>query len=336
MMKCRPTAYIAAASLLLLVIASYADGTSAADTDTIQQSWSHGPVSVSITATPATVHYGRDLLLDITIACPSEIDVLFPTIRDRIDGFIFNGEYALEPSASEGNTVHQQQAMLTPMIADEYRLAPMAIIYIDRSRHPATTNWFATTPIVFTATHPLNNKKPGGIQSQLKPVWVYPPFRTVVSWIGMAAGAVLIAIVLWHLAKRIKHRIKLARMSPRERALYELDELLHKELPQNNMIKQFYLELTMIVRRYIERRHTIRAPEQTTEEFLRAVTSDPRFTEVAITTLKTFLEAADLVKFAAYTPDDTAIDNATGTARDYIETDDTTEDNAPTPETKQP
>ena len=64
--------------------------------------------------------------------------------------------------------------------------------------------------------------------------------------------------------------VKIHRMSPIERALYELDVLLKKGLPGRGLYKDFYVELTMVVRRYIERRHDVRAPNLTTEEFLRA------------------------------------------------------------------
>ena len=58
-----------------------------------------------------------------------------------------------------------------------------------------------------------------------------------------------------------------------------------------------------------------------TEEFLGAVRSDPRFPREVHTRLAAFLEAADLVKFAAHRPTQPVVEAATGTARDYIETD---------------
>ena len=110
-------------------------------------------------------------------------------------------------------------------------------------------------------------------------------------------------------------------MSPRERALRELNELLARDLIGHGRVKDFYIELTMVVRRYIERRHAIRAPEQTTEEFLIAVRDDPRFRDDAGRKLGEFLKAADLVKFAAHRPSGEDVNAATSTARRYIEAD---------------
>jgi hypothetical protein len=52
---------------------------------------------------------------------------------------------------------------------------------------------------------------------------------------------------------------------------------LAENLPARGAFKEFYLRLTGIVRQYIEGTTGIRAPEQTTEEFLRDVRSSNTF-----------------------------------------------------------
>jgi hypothetical protein len=169
---------------------------------------------------------------------------------------------------------------------------------------------------------PLISGKPGNdIKVNMQPVWIYPSFRTVALWTAMAAAGVGLLFLLAKLLRKVRRQVQLMRMSPRERALTELAELMAKDLIRKDRVKDFYLELTMIVRRYIERAHAIRAPEQTTEEFLAAVSRDPRFSREVVAKLKAFLEAADLVKFAAHRPPEPDIRRSTGTAREYIETD---------------
>ncbi|MFH1645234.1 MAG: hypothetical protein ABIB11_02330, partial [Candidatus Omnitrophota bacterium] len=51
-------------------------------------------------------------------------------------------------------------------------------------------------------------------------------------------------------------------------AYKELEALRNKQLLAKGLIKQFYFELSSIVRRYLEKRFSLRAPEMTTEEFL--------------------------------------------------------------------
>ena len=110
-------------------------------------------------------------------------------------------------------------------------------------------------------------------------------------------------------------------MSPIERAWVELDRLLKKGLPGRGRYKDFYVELTMVVRRYIERRHSVRAPNLTTEEFLAAAKDNPAFTPEAVAELKSFLESADMVKFAGVDATPAMADSATDKAKDYLRTD---------------
>ena len=102
-------------------------------------------------------------------------------------------------------------------------------------------------------------------------------------------------------------------MSPIERAWAELDRLVKKGLPSRGRFKDFYVELTMVVRRYIQRKYGIKAPHMTTEEFLfEARPSDE---------LRRFLESSDLVKFAGVEATPAMADEATESARNYLKSD---------------
>ncbi len=196
----------------------------------------------------------------------------------------------------------------------------MAIVYTDASSEEGG-GWLASPPIVLNMNAVTDRNTGDDIQTRLDPVWVHPSMRTTAGYVAILLILAAVGFIIWKLIRRAHRRIRLMRMSPRERALEELSELLSRKLVEKNRVKDFYVELTMVVRRYIERQHHIRAPEQTTEEFLAAVSSDHRFDATVITRLQSFLEAADLVKFAAYQPDDTNITGSIGTAKDYITTD---------------
>jgi hypothetical protein len=154
-----------------------------------------------------------------------------------------------------------------------------------------------------------------------EPIYVPPTARTVASWILAAlAGLAALAALLFGLT-RLSRRVREFRMSPVERAMVELQRLLGRNLPGRGLYKEFYIELTMVVRRYIERARGIRAPEQTTQEFLAAAAGHPAFTPDVLAQLKTFLESADLVKFAGQEATPAMADDATAKAKAYITTD---------------
>ncbi len=100
-------------------------------------------------------------------------------------------------------------------------------------------------------------------------------------------------------------------------ACLELERLLERRLTEED-VKLYYVELTGIVRRYIERTTEIRAPQQTTEEFLREVSRRQTFPADESLRLKRFLESADLVKFAAYRPRGEDIDESLLRAKAFI------------------
>lgn len=96
-------------------------------------------------------------------------------------------------------------------------------------------------------------------------------------------------------------------LPPYEEAIYKLNELDEKLLWQNNKVKEYYSELTDIIRGYIERELKVPALEKTSDEiidmlkdFNDADTIKPN--KETIVKLKELLREADLVKFAKSKP----------------------------------
>ncbi|MBT8245102.1 hypothetical protein [Winogradskyella sp.] len=96
-------------------------------------------------------------------------------------------------------------------------------------------------------------------------------------------------------------------LAPYEEAMVKLNELDDKLLWQNNKVKEYYSELTEIIRNYIERELKVPALEKTSDEILEML-SDFNEAETIATTkenilkLKELFKEADLVKFAKSKP----------------------------------
>lgn len=274
-----------------------------------------------ITAQPAEVRLDRDVLLTIQIKAPIGALIQLSSLTNRLQGFVLSGAYDQEPVALDGFVTYEHNFKLTPTLTDEYRLGALAVNYLDHSRAPPQTNWFATQPILFKSI-PLTSASASTASADiLGPAWIHPSWQVVLLWSFVLLLLGLLSYGIYKLGRRMRRHMQLRRMTPKERAQRELAELLAKDLIAHSRFKEFYLEITAIVRRYIERAHAIRAPEQTTEEFLAAVTQDHRFQHAVVLKLQMFLQTADLVKFAALRPDRPTIDKTVSTARDYLETD---------------
>ena len=115
-------------------------------------------------------------------------------------------------------------------------------------------------------------------------------------WLALLGSALLILLLFWWFKRRkpVVAIPVIPPFSPLEIALAALQKLKAANLP----VEKFYTQLSDIVRQFIEGRYGLRAPERTTEEFL----AEARLPEQYMVLLQTFLQEADLVKFARHRP----------------------------------
>jgi hypothetical protein len=85
-------------------------------------------------------------------------------------------------------------------------------------------------------------------------------------------------------------------------ALAALEHVQHQDLMGQERIEEFYVRVSAILRRYVELRFGLRAPEQTTEEFLVSALATGGLIAAHRDLLETFLQHCDLVKFARHRP----------------------------------
>ncbi len=116
------------------------------------------------------------------------------------------------------------------------------------------------------------------------------------------------AFVYWYIKKR-KGEKEIAEIfkTPIEKATSLLNKLEKKELWQHGEIKEYYSELTDIVRNYIEEAIEIPAMESTTSELIEglkiaSLKKKMKLSKETIENLFTVLKQADLVKFAKSKP----------------------------------
>jgi len=116
------------------------------------------------------------------------------------------------------------------------------------------------------------------------------------------------ALVYWYIKKR-KGEKEIAEIfkTPIEKATSLLNKLEKKELWQHGEVKEYYSELTDIVRNYIEEAIEIPAMESTTSELIEglkiaSLKKKMKLSKETIENLFTVLKQADLVKFAKSKP----------------------------------
>ncbi len=125
-------------------------------------------------------------------------------------------------------------------------------------------------------------------------------------WILIIVVVSAVAWLVYFLYRRrpapVMRPVQVPARSSWETALEHLENLHHKHYPEAGLFKQFYSGLSDIVRRYLEDRFAIRAPEMTTEEFLNYAKTSAALNDGQKELLKDFLNRSDMVKFARYVP----------------------------------
>jgi hypothetical protein len=89
--------------------------------------------------------------------------------------------------------------------------------------------------------------------------------------------------------------------TPEQWAARELARIEALNLPAQGEANRYHTDLADVVRRYLEMRHGLAAPRQTTTEFLAAARLAPQLTDEQRDRLREFLGRCDLAKFAGTT-----------------------------------
>lgn len=140
-------------------------------------------------------------------------------------------------------------------------------------------------------------------------------------------GLIALGVLLYFILRKKKEeveKITVPLLAPYEEALQKLHDLDEKLLWQNNKVKEYYSELTDIVRAYIERELNVPALESTTDELVETLL-DFNDSKAIITTKETIkklqglLREADLVKFAKSKPFSEEIEENRKEAKEVID-----------------
>lgn len=142
-------------------------------------------------------------------------------------------------------------------------------------------------------------------------------------WLWIMLGILLALVLIVGAVRFIRARKRQTPSEPLkpawERALEAMTKLEHAGYIQKGLVKEYYSDLSGIIRWYIEERLDVRAPEMTTEEFIHAVRYSDKLTQAQQGFLRDFLNASDMVKFAKFVPAAEEMFHAIRLARVFVE-----------------
>jgi hypothetical protein len=255
-----------------------------------------------------TVRVGDRLTLDLTLRAPHGERIVVPDLTREPFVLVWDTR---NTGTTSNDTEHIQhlQIVFSSFAPGEHRVATNPLVRIDASGAETTLPFPVVT---FNVVSVLTNPPPA--LADLKPPADLParfPLRSLLVGLALAAIALLLALAarLWlrsHHAAAPPARP----VPPHEIALAALNALRSRGCIERGEAEFFYVELSAIVRLYLEQRFNLHAPEQTTEEFIRTSSEARGLSSDHRQLTRDFLEQSDLVKFARFTPDAASMQNA--------------------------
>jgi hypothetical protein len=298
------------------------------DRDSITRTATKGEVELTIQLSPKNPRLSDLVEMEVKVSFPNHIRIEPPVFGQSVGDFAVreygerkskseskNDSKKNDPSVKEFRTFRYQ---LEPMFSGRHLIRSIPIVFAKSDSPDDSRDIIQSEPIEVDVQSDLGDAAPdlANVDPMLDPLGT-SSIRTTTWVIGLLVGALALALVLF-LRSRKKKPIEQPTLPPDVIASLELDRLIQEDLPRQGRVKEFYLRLTGIVREYIEGTTGLRAPEQTTEEFLREVRHSDRFDGSHAVRLQDFLEAADMVKYAAQQPNEDNISQSVSRAKEFI------------------
>jgi len=278
-------------------------------------------LSVAIDTDKKEMTTAERLHLTIRATCPEGWTVSLPAVDHQFGEFLTVGYDTARPQlAGENKKIVGRLYILEPFLAGDYPIPPTDVKFKkDEKLYEINTPGISIT-VKSLLPPSLNKENPRLEINDIKPPLSLPLSFSIWVWTAVVVAAVVmvIAAVVLVLRKRKPENGEKVTIDPADAALRALEQLAAEKLEEKGESKVLYHGVSAILRRYIEQLFGIRAPEQTTEEFLAGLEKGSGFPENYNRLLRDFLRHCDLVKFAEHQPRASDIQNTFSSCREFI------------------
>ncbi|MGE5297334.1 MAG: DUF4381 family protein [Solirubrobacterales bacterium] len=286
----------------------------------VDKVYERGPATVHVRLDKTKLTIADTVLLQFEATLQSGYKIDMPKVDKVLENFgIVDWDDLGSKLDAKNNVVTTYQYRLEPFLSGNYEIPAFTFVFHD-ANDPNGTHELASEPIPVEVTSLLGDQRAKLVIEDIEGVVEMP--KPVSWWWFWALGAVVIAAVPagWLLLRnrRARQVVRIFK-SAHEVAYLRLKALVAANFVEKGQIKEFYEQISGILRHYIEDRFSLHAPDRTTEEFL----SELRFTETLASAdkhvLEEFLTHCDLVKFAKHEPTTEQIQKTFDLVKDFIE-----------------
>ncbi|UCG60638.1 MAG: hypothetical protein JSV52_09905 [Candidatus Zixiibacteriota bacterium] len=251
----------------------------------------------------AEMYVGDLITYTITIEYDSTYELIPPPLGANLGAFdVKDYQSDILTQLEDGRYQSKNIFVLSTFTTGDYVIPPIPVVF---NMPDGTRKALLSEGVPIKVLSLLEN---AGDSVDIKPLKAQYEFKRDLTpyyiWGGLGLLVLILAAVLIILKLRQKKEISepLDLRPAWEIAFEKLALLKQKNLPQEGQFKQFYIELTEIIRVYYESMYRLNVLDMTTEEFLAAF-GKLELPEGLFERMEAFFEHADLVKFAKLIPE---------------------------------
>jgi hypothetical protein len=275
-------------------------------------------VSVQTDAKPREIYIGDPIAYQVTVAVSSDVLVAPFALPSPFGDFetLRTSSPTVTVDPASGKTTVRLQAFITTFSTGALTIPAIAIPIAVVG---ASTSSASSETINIHVRSLLAEK---GDEGHLRPLKGLFTFRSY-AWIWWLAGAVLVGVfgyLIWRkrTGRALVGSAKAGPQKPPEQTAWEaLHALEDSDLLATGQHKEFYFQLSLILRQYLEERFGMSALDKTSSELLiefRRVSLPSELT----TLLRYFFDNADLVKFAKLVPAEPEIADDVNRVKQFV------------------
>lgn len=308
---------------LLLVLGACRPQTPAAP-DLLQDVVERGPLRLTVAAGPRNPAVGDVISVTVAVETPEDFLVALPTVQDFGE---LPARLTDTPDPRPGATglVWRRSFEIDALVSGPLKVPALTARYGRRSdpaeSQPVLDSELVSNALKLDVSSALTDKdgpeQPRDITGAL-----LPPKPPMPLWmrITLAAGTAVLLVGVWRAYRALRRWLlrPAPPILPEVWALRALADLAGGDWFERGRMREYYYRLTEVVRSYIERKFGLAAPEMTTEEFLAVLARDRRAVPYDAARLRQFLEACDIVKYAAWEPRREDAEAGLATARAFV------------------
>jgi len=287
----------------------------------IDKDYQRGPLTVHVRADKTKMTIAETFLLEFEAAIEPGFEVQMPKVDKVLENFgIVDWDNLGNKLDENNNIVSRYRYRLEPFLSGTFPIPAFTFQFTDVNNTEEKTYELTTEPIDIEVTSLLGEQRAKLVIADIEDVVGMPKKSSYWPLWALGIVAIIATVSFWFYLRR-KGATELVRIfKPAHEIAYDrLRDLVKKDLVKKGKIKEFYEEISNILRHYIEHRFNLRAPERTTEEFLiELATADILGTDDK-TDLGEFLKLSDLVKFAKHNPTKEQIQKTFDLVKNFIE-----------------